>query len=57
MVAKFVKEDEIENFGIGNVVFMRLLYVDDVILLVYFRRCTKAYEDIERVLHAYKVEC
>ena len=32
MVAKFVKEECVEEVSIGNVVIMLLLYVDDVVL-------------------------
>ena len=32
MVAKFVKEDCVEEVAIGNVVIMRLLYADEVVL-------------------------
>ena len=31
MVARFVKEEGVEEFTIGNVVIMLLLYVDDVV--------------------------
>ena len=33
MVAKFVKEEGVEEVVIGNVVIMLLLYADDVVLL------------------------
>ena len=52
MVAKFVKEEGIEEVVIRNVVIMFLLYVHDVFV-------TNTLEDevIGRVLYAYSIEC
>ena len=46
MVAKFIKEEGVDEVDIVNVVIMLLFYANDV------RKCAKAYEGSGRVLHA-----
>mgnify|MGYP000211555319 len=51
MFAEFVKEEDIEEIVIGNVVILLLFHVDDVVLYEMHTN----YEDIGRLLHAYKL--
>ena len=47
MVAKFVKEDSVEEVAIGNVVILLLLYADDVVFFaITLRGAQKAYSNI-----------
>ena len=53
MVAKFAKEEGVEEVAIGNVVIMLLLYASDVVLFGNISRGTKAYEGIGIFSHGY----
>mgnify|MGYP006906099375 CR=1 FL=1 len=54
MVAKIVNKEGIEEVAIGNVAIIAfVLCRKSVGFGKYFRRCTKAYEDIGKNLHAY----
>ena len=53
MLAKFIKEEGVDEVGIGSVVFMLLFYADDVELFAICKEMCKAYERSGRVLHAY----